>query len=176
VNKCVFLDRDGVLNEEIGEYIYQVDKLIIPQGVPEALQMLKRERYVLVVVTNQAGIAKGLYTKHEVLACHQKIQEACGNVLDALYFCPYHPNYDSESLLRKPASLMLEKGAAMFNIDMNQSWMVGDKQRDIEAGQKVGAKTIFIKNDREESHTADYSAKNLYEAALIIIDKKKGKF
>jgi D-glycero-D-manno-heptose 1,7-bisphosphate phosphatase len=176
VNKCIFLDRDGVLNEEIGDYVYQLDKLIIPEGMPEALQSLKKEGYLLIVVTNQAGIAKGLYTTREVLACHQKIQQACGNVLDALYYCPYHPSYDSESLFRKPGSLMLEKAAAKFNIDTSQSWMVGDRQRDMEAGQQVGVKTVFINNGSEESQTADYSAKNLYEAASIILEKKKGKF
>lgn len=173
-NKCVFLDRDGVLNEEINDYVYILDKLIIPPGVPEAIAMLKQAGYLLVVVTNQAGIAKGLYTKQEVLACHKKIQEASGNLIDALYYCPYHPAYDSESLLRKPGSLMLEKAAARFNIDITLSWMIGDRQRDIEAGQKAGVSTIFIEGaGTGEAHTADFAAKNLYEAARLIMSKQK---
>ncbi|QHT69203.1 HAD family hydrolase [Rhodocytophaga rosea] len=174
VNKCVFLDRDGVLNEEINDYVYSLDKLIIPKGMPEAIAMLKQAGYLLVVVTNQAGIAKGLYRKQEVQACHQKIQEACGHLIDALYYCPYHPKFDSESLLRKPGSLMLEKAAARFNIDITLSWMVGDRQRDIEAGQKVGAGTVFIEGaGTGETHTADYVAKDLWEAAQLIVSKQK---
>jgi D-glycero-D-manno-heptose 1,7-bisphosphate phosphatase len=173
-NKCVFLDRDGVLNEEMNDYVYTLDRLIIPQGMPEAIAMLKQAGYLLVVVTNQAGIAKGLYSKQEVLACHQKIQEACGRLIDALYYCPYHPKFDSASLLRKPGSLMLEKAAARFSIDTTLSWMVGDRQRDIEAGQKIGAGTIFIEGaGTGETHTADYVAKDLLEAAQLIVSKQK---
>lgn len=168
MNKCIFLDRDGVLNEEIGTYVYQPDKLIIPEGVPEALAMLKQAGYLLIVITNQAGIAKGLYTDKEVVACHQRIQAACGNILDALYYCPYHPEYDSQSLLRKPDSLMLEKATARYMIDPLQSWMVGDRHRDIEAAQKVHVKTVFIAHG-EQVHGADFIAANLLEAAYIIL-------
>jgi D-glycero-D-manno-heptose 1,7-bisphosphate phosphatase len=175
MNKCVFLDRDGVLNEEIGDYVYTLDKLLIPPGMPEALQRLKRAGYVLVVVTNQAGIAKGLYTAKEVEQCHQKIQEACSHVLDALYYCPYHPDYDSESIARKPGSLMLEKAIARFDIDTSQSWLVGDRQRDIEAGLKVGVEGIFITEGKEKCPIASYQAKSLYEAADIILETKKSK-
>ncbi len=127
MNKCVFLDRDGVLNQEIGTYVYRPEELVIPEGVPLALQMLKNAAYKLVVVTNQAGIAKGLYSRKELIQCYQFIQDACNGVLDALYFCPYHPKYDSESLSRKPGSLLLEKAVARFAIDPLQSWMIGDR-------------------------------------------------
>jgi D-glycero-D-manno-heptose 1,7-bisphosphate phosphatase len=169
MKKCVFLDRDGVLNEEIGDYVYELDKLQIPEGMPEALQMLKKAGYLLIVITNQAGIAKGLYTDTEVQLCHRKIQQACGGVLDALYYCPYHPSYDSESIARKPGSLMLEKAIARFNINTTQSWLVGDRERDIEAGLKVGVKGIFINDGKEKCLIASHQAKNLYEAAEIIL-------
>jgi D-glycero-D-manno-heptose 1,7-bisphosphate phosphatase len=169
MNKCVFLDRDGVLNEEIGDYVYQPDTLQIPEGMPEALQRLKKAGYLLIVVTNQAGIAKGLYTDKEVQLCHQKIQQACGGILDALYYCPYHPGYNSESIARKPGSLMLEKAIARFNIDTAQSWLVGDRQRDIEAGLKVNVKGIFINEGNEKCPIASHQAKSLYEAAEIIL-------
>jgi D-glycero-D-manno-heptose 1,7-bisphosphate phosphatase len=169
MNKCVFLDRDGVLNEEIGGYVFELDKLVIPEGMPEALQQLKKAGYLLVVITNQAGIAKGLYTEKEVMLCHHKIQEACGHVLDALYYCPYHPSYDSESIARKPDSLMLEKAIARFNIDVTQSWLVGDRERDIEAAQKVAVRGIFVTDGKEKCPAAIYQAKNLYEAASIIL-------
>jgi D-glycero-D-manno-heptose 1,7-bisphosphate phosphatase len=136
--------------------------------VPQALAILKKAGYLLIVITNQAGIAKGLYTAKEVLACHQKLQAACGNLLDALYYCPYHPEYDSESLLRKPDSLMLEKAMAKYTIDPLQSWMVGDRHRDIEAAQKVNVRSVLIVHG-EGAHPADFIAGNLWEAANIIV-------
>src|SRR5688572_17454743 len=127
---CVFLDRDGVLNAERGDYTYRTEDFEIINGVPEALNLLKENGYLLIVITNQAGIAKGLYTKEQVFACHDKLQHACGNIIDALYFAPLHPTV-SESLSRKPDSLMLEKAIAKFNIDPEKSWLVGDKKRDL---------------------------------------------
>ncbi|MBC8085579.1 MAG: HAD family hydrolase [Hymenobacter sp.] len=142
-NKAVFLDRDGVLNDEIGDYVWEPDKFIVSAGVPESLARLKEAGYYLVVVTNQAGIAKGLYTAADVQACHAKLQAACGHLLDAFYFAPAHPSV-SESLLRKPDSLMLEKALARFHLDPARCWMVGDRHRDIEAGAKVGVRGIMV--------------------------------
>lgn len=170
MNKCVFLDRDGVLNQEIGTYVYQPEDLVIPEGVPEALQNLKRAGYLLVVITNQGGIAKGLYTQKEVRQCHEIIQHSCGIVLDALYFCPYHPDYDSESLARKPHSLMLEKAVARFGIDITQSWMIGDRARDLEAAQRLQVKGIFIgSKDEKAPPYALFTAGSLAEAAAFIL-------
>ncbi len=170
MNKCVFLDRDGVLNEEIGNYVYRPEELIIPAGVPEALQLLKGAGYKLVVVTNQAGIAQGLYTRREVLLIYGLIQEACNGALDALYFSPYHPRYDSASLSRKPGSLMLEKATARFGIDPARSWMVGDRQRDLEAARRLDVKGIFIRNDHEPTPPdAVYVANDLLDAARYVL-------
>ena len=169
MNKCIFLDRDGVLNEEIGTYVYNPEDIIIPQGMPEALQNLKQAGYLLVVVTNQAGIAMGKYTRQNVLACHKKIQDACGHVLDALYYCPYHPDYNTASLARKPDSLMIEKAIARFNIDPSQSWMIGDRQRDIEAGNKQQIRGIFISAQESAPDTAVHTASNLLEATHYIL-------
>ncbi len=172
MNKCVFLDRDGVLNQEIGTYVYQPENLIIPEDVPQAIGRLKKAGYLLVVVTNQAGIAKGLYTRKEVLQCHQIIQQACGGALDALYYCPYHPAYDSESLCRKPGSLMLEKATARFGIDLSASWMIGDRQRDMEAAQRVQVKTVFIRASEEESPPGVcYTANRMSEAVDFILSQ-----
>ena len=142
-NKAVFLDRDGVLNDEIGDYVWELEKFIVSEGVPESLIQLKQAGYYLVVITNQAGIAKGLYTAADVDACHNKLQAACGNLLDAFYFASAHPSV-SESLLRKPDSLMLEKAIARFHLDPAQCWMVGDRYRDIEAGAKAGVRGIMV--------------------------------
>ena len=106
------MDRDGVLNVDRVDYVYRMEDFIIPKGVPEASIALKEAGYLLVVITNQSGIAKGLYERKHVFAIHEAIQKACGGVLDDLYFCPYHENFDSRSLTRKPGSLLIEKAAA----------------------------------------------------------------
>src|SRR5688572_17024498 len=121
---CIFLDRDGVLNAERGDYTYLLEDFEVLPGVPEALKLLKDNGFLLAVITNQGGIAKGLYTRNEVLACHEKLQHACGNIINALYYAPSHPSV-TESLSRKPDSLMLEKAIARFNIDIDQSWFIG---------------------------------------------------
>ena len=142
-NKAVFLDRDGVLNQEIGTYVWEQDKFSIIPGVPESLARLKAAGYYLIVVTNQAGIAKKLYTAAEVRACHAKLQVACDNAIDALYFSDAHPSV-SESILRKPGSGMLEKAVARFNLDAAQCWIVGDRLRDMEAGANIGVRGILV--------------------------------
>ncbi|MBF9224321.1 D-glycero-alpha-D-manno-heptose-1,7-bisphosphate 7-phosphatase [Hymenobacter ruricola] len=165
-NKAVFLDRDGVLNEEIGTYVWQLDNFIICPGVPESLARLKAAGYHLIVVTNQAGIAKGLYTAAEVRACHAKVQAACDNALDALYFSDAHPSV-SESILRKPNSGMLEKAIARFNLDAAQCWIVGDRLRDMEAGAAVGVRGILV--GEEEVEFAPRVA-NLQAATDVILN------
>lgn len=166
---CIFLDRDGVLNAERGEYTYKTEEFEILPGVPEALQLLKAAGFVLVVITNQAGIAKGLYTKEAVWLCHEKLQAACNNALDALYFAPLHPSV-SESLSRKPDSLLLEKAMAKFNIDPESSWMIGDKARDLEAAAKVGVRGILVES--EETIPAEIKVKDLLNAAKFILGKQ----
>ena len=144
MNKCIFLDRDGVLNEDRVDYVYRLDQLVLPDGVVEALQRLKRAGFLLIVVTNQSGIAKGIYTADDVRGIHAHLQALSGGALDALYFAPHHPDYTSQTLTRKPDSLMLEKAIARYRVDVAQSWMVGDAGRDIIAGQRAGLRTIHV--------------------------------
>ncbi|WP_400190135.1 D-glycero-alpha-D-manno-heptose-1,7-bisphosphate 7-phosphatase [Hymenobacter sp. B81] len=141
--RAVFLDRDGVLNAEIGTYVWRPEDFVVLPGVPQALQRLHAAGYRLIVVTNQAGIAKGLYGPAEVQACHAQLQQACGGVIDALYYAPGHPSV-SESLLRKPDSLMLEKALARFALDPARCWLVGDRARDLQAGARVGVRGILV--------------------------------
>ena len=145
-NKAVFLDRDGVLNHEIGDYVWEPEKLVVSEGVPESLARLKQAGYYLIVVTNQAGIAKKLYTATDVQACHNKLQQVCNGLIDAFYYAPGHPSV-SESLLRKPDSLMLEKAIARFHLDPAQCWMIGDRLRDMQAGAKAGVQGILVGED-----------------------------
>ncbi|MES2732792.1 MAG: HAD family hydrolase [Bacteroidota bacterium] len=167
MNKCVFLDRDGVLNEDCADYVYRLADCIVPPGVVEALQQLKEAGFLLIVITNQAGIAKGLYTRLEVLDIYNYLQKLSGNALDAIYFCPHHPQYDTDSLRRKPDSLMIEKAIAKYHIDISQSWMVGDAERDVLAGKKAGLRTIQI--TPQATSLADYIAVDLFQASEFIL-------
>ncbi len=167
--KCVFLDRDGVLNRERGDYTYKLDEFEVLPRVHEALALLKQNGYLLIVITNQGGIAKGLYTKKDVMACHQKLQQSCESILDAIYYAPSHPNY-SESLSRKPDSLMLERAMAKYNIDPAQSWMIGDSLRDLEAAEKVGVKGILV-GDKYKPGTYPLQLNDLWEAAQVIVGR-----
>ena len=171
MNRCVFLDRDGVLNEDNPNYTFEVEKFKILAGVPEALRMLKQNGFLLIVVTNQSGIAQGLYTTAQMRACHDYLQSQCGSIIDQFYFSPYHPKV-TESLSRKPGSLMFEKAIAKFKIDASQSWMIGDRGRDIRPARKLGIKTIQIGNDIEKEDRADFEAKNLFEAVKTINDQR----
>ena len=161
INKAIFLDRDGVLNDEIGDYVWKLDEFVVSPGVPESLTRLKAAGYYLIVVTNQAGIAKKLYTAAEVRACHAKLQSACGGIIDALYFSDAHPSV-SESTLRKPNSGMLEKAVARFNLDVSQCWIVGDRLRDMQAGAAVGVRGVLVGEQENAEgfapHVADLRA------------------
>ncbi|GAB3332917.1 D-glycero-beta-D-manno-heptose 1,7-bisphosphate 7-phosphatase [Larkinella ripae] len=170
MSKCIFLDRDGVLNEDRTDYVYRVEDFIIPKGVVEGLQLLKSAGYLLIVVTNQAGIARGLYSRNDVMQCHQYLQDQCGNLLDDIYFCPHHPDYDTQSLLRKPNSLMLEKAIAKYNIDVSQSWMIGDALRDMQAGRRVGVRTVHITRETPKPPVGDQQAPNLLEASKVVLN------
>jgi D-glycero-D-manno-heptose 1,7-bisphosphate phosphatase len=166
-NKAVFLDRDGVLNVERGEYTFRLEDFEICEGAPESVQKLKEAGFILIVISNQAGIARGFYTKAEVMACHEKLQAACNNLLDDFYFAVLHPTV-SESLARKPDSLLLEKAIAKYNLDTGQCWMVGDTPRDIESAAKVGVKGIKI---GEPIPGAVFTCASLVEAARFILQQ-----
>lgn len=163
--KCVFLDRDGVLNVERGDYTYLPEDFIIEEKVPEALALLKQQGYLLIVVTNQGGLAKGLFTRAQMQACHQKLQQNCNNLINAIYYAPAHPAI-SASLARKPDSLMLEKAIARFNIIPEKSWLVGDQLRDVQAAEKVKVRGILV--GPHPSGTYVRQLKNLWAATQFI--------
>ena len=170
MNKCIFLDRDGVLNVERGDYTYQQEDFLIEEGVPEAVRLIKEAEYLAVVVTNQAGITKGIYTRAQMQVCHEKLMEATEHLIDKIYYSPYHPVY-SESLTRKPDTLMIEKAIAKFDIDASQSWLIGDRPRDIECGQKMGLKTVHITSQDLNDCQPTFSATSLLNAIRQILKK-----
>ena len=166
-NKCIFLDRDGVLNRDRKTYTFRIEDFEVLPGVAEALLKLKEAGFLLIVITNQAGIAKGLYTRQQMQQCHDYLQEKTQNAIDAFYFAPAHPLV-TESLMRKPGSLMFEKAIARFHIEVASSWMIGDQERDIIPAKKLGIQTVRI-HEEEEPTEADFVAKNLEKAAEEIL-------
>lgn len=144
--KAIFLDRDGVLINERGDYTWLLEDLKINPGVPEALLNFSKEGYLLIVISNQGGIGKGLYTKQEADYLHLHISRSLGMSgieIAEYYYCPHHPT-TSNCICRKPDSQLLEKAIARFNIDPEKSFFIGDTERDIIAGRKAGVKTVLI--------------------------------
>lgn len=167
MNKCIFLDRDGVINKDNPDYIYRVDEFEILPGVIEGFQKLKENGFLLIVITNQSGITKGIYSTEDMNACHKYFQEVSGNLIEKFYYAPYHP-FKTESLTRKPESLMFEKAIAKYNIDVTQSWMLGDKERDLEPAEKLGIKGLLINSHISGSKWKAVS--QMSEAVNIILN------
>lgn len=145
MNKAIFLDRDGVINVERG-YTYQLSDFVILPDLIETLQLFQSKGYLLIVVSNQSGIAKGLYKQEDVEVLHAYLLAELkkNNIqLSEIYYCVHHPDV-SKCICRKPDSLFVEKGLARFNIDAKKSYFIGDKERDVEAAEKAGVKGILI--------------------------------
>ncbi|QXE92247.1 D-glycero-beta-D-manno-heptose 1,7-bisphosphate 7-phosphatase [Geomonas subterranea] len=149
--RAVFLDRDGTINEEV-QYLSRVEDFRLIPGVPYALQRLKDAGFLLVVVTNQSGVGRGLYDETALQAVHDRMHEELGVfgiTIDACYFCPHHPehavgHYRVECSCRKPSPGMLEQAAVDLDIDLSRSYMIGDKLGDIEAGLNAGCTSLMV--------------------------------
>jgi D-glycero-D-manno-heptose 1,7-bisphosphate phosphatase len=144
--KAIFLDRDGVINRERGDWTYQLEDFKLLDGLIEALKIFYEKKYLLIVISNQSGIAKNIYTKEQADYLHLHLERQLsrhGIKLAEFYFCPHHPDI-SKCLCRKPDSLLLEKSIARFNIDATTSYFIGDAERDVAAGKKTGVKTIKV--------------------------------
>ena len=163
MEKAVFLDRDGVINEERGDYTYRVEDFIIIDGVKQALESLKQNNFLTIIITNQAGISRGIYSREDMQACHNYMTENLPGLIDDIFFSPYHPSI-TESLSRKPGSLMFERAMARYDITSKGSWMVGDKERDLVPAKQLGLKTVIV--DGNESGFADHHAKSLLDASM----------
>ena len=148
MQKAIFLDRDGVLLNDAGRYyIYKTDDIIINNGVIDALKRLTNMGFLLVVISNQGGIAKQIYTKEDVEKIHSELKRQFkieGIDIKEYYYCPHHSDVE-KCLCRKPEPLLIEKALARFNIDPNKSFMIGDNKKDIDAGKRVGLSCIKIK-------------------------------
>ena len=147
---AVFLDRDGTINVE-KDYLYRIEEFEFTPGAVEAIKLLNQAGYLVVVVTNQSGVARGYYAEADVETLHSHIDQLLalqGARVDAWYYCPHHaqgkPPYNQECNCRKPLPGMLLQAAADHAIDLTRSWMVGDKTADIEAGQAAGCKPVLV--------------------------------
>lgn len=149
VKKALFLDRDGVINFDPDDYTKSLSEFQVLPGVIETLKQWFNAGYILIIVTNQGGLAKGRYTKDVVHAIHQYFQGLCiqsGFVIAHFYFCSHH--IDSfRCLCRKPGSLMIEKGLHHFNLDASECILIGDRQRDIDAAISAGVRGILIERN-----------------------------
>ena len=153
--KAIFLDRDGTLNRYVGFLTHIEDFELLP-GVANAIRKINESGYLAIVITNQPVVARGEVSKSELQEIHNKMETllgAEGAYLDAIYFCPHHPDkgYDGEipelkinCNCRKPKPGLIQQAANDFNLDLSQSWMIGDGENDIKAGIAAGCKTVLI--------------------------------
>lgn len=165
--KAVFLDRDGTLIEEVN-FLSSVDELRLFPYTFEAVKLLKDAGFLVIVVTNQSGIGRGIYDEAAMNAIHDEMQIQLEGMVDAFYFCPHLP-CDGCSC-RKPSLGMLESAVKDFSIDLSNSWMIGDKKIDVETGVKAGSRTALVMTGYGRSHvnqldtTPDVLAENLLDA------------
>lgn len=149
--KAVFLDRDGVLNKELGDYVCRVEDFEVLAHNFEPLKKLQERGYLLIVITNQGGLAKKWYTVDILEQMNMLLKKTYaeeGIELTEIYYCNHHPEYNGKCLCRKPGSLMLEKAVARFNIDAGSSYFIGDRERDVLAGEAAGVTGILINSDQ----------------------------
>jgi D-glycero-D-manno-heptose 1,7-bisphosphate phosphatase len=149
---AVFLDRDGVVIED-SHYVNSIDRVRLLPGSAEAIASLNRARWPVVIVTNQAGIARGIFSIETMNAIHGHLTDLLrgyGARLDGIYFCPHHSagevaEYRRDCDCRKPKPGMLFLAARELGIDLVRSWMIGDKLSDLEAGSAAGCRTVLVR-------------------------------
>jgi len=183
--KAIFLDRDGVINEEIS-FIIKPEDLILYDFTPAAIRKINQSGYKAIVISNQSAIARNLCTLEELQAIHNKLDTELGRSkakLDSIYFCPHHPEkgqakerseYITDCNCRKPKPGMLLEAANDFNLDLSASFMIGDNGRDIEAGKNAGCITVGVRTGyalKKTKYEPDFFFENLKEAVDYIINE-----
>jgi D-glycero-D-manno-heptose 1,7-bisphosphate phosphatase len=190
MDKVIFLDRDGTINKEV-EYLHRPEDLVILPGVASALRQLKEHGFQLVIVTNQAGVARGYYTEEDVKVLHTYLNTLLENehaTIDHFFYCPHHPvhgigSYKKNCHCRKPEIGMLEMAEEYYQIDKHHSYMIGDKLLDTEAGHNYGIKSILVGTgygkelleeipQNKEHKYFNYFAENLQQAADWILKEE----
>jgi D-glycero-D-manno-heptose 1,7-bisphosphate phosphatase len=183
MNKAVFLDKDGTLIPDI-PYNINTALITLQDGAVTGLKKLAAAGYLLIVISNQAGVAYGYFQEADILKVKTWLENMLreeGVHLDGFYYCPHHPEakidaYRKACDCRKPAAGMLLQAAKDFDIELRDSWMIGDILNDVEAGHKAGCKSVLINNGNEtewlmnEDRKPDFMATGLSEAADYIIE------
>lgn len=173
MNRAAFLDRDGVINRKApeGQYITRWEEMQFLPGVAEAITLLNRAEFRVIVVSNQRCVAKGLITAPELEALHLRMRDhlaRTGARIDAVYYCPHEQ--EPVCICRKPAPGMLLQAAREHAINLGASWMIGDSDIDVEAGRKAGCKTALLRgSDHTASARADVIAPSLLGAIECIM-------
>jgi D-glycero-D-manno-heptose 1,7-bisphosphate phosphatase len=175
--KAIFLDRDGTINKYVG-FLRKIDEFELVPGAAEAIKLINESGYLAIVVTNQPVIARGEVTTSRLREIHNKMETmlgAEGAYIDALYYCPHHPDkgFQGEVIelkidcdCRKPKPGLLFRAAQDFNIDLDNSWMIGDGKNDVGAGKAAGCRTVLI---GEEDYGQDVTVSSLLEAVEKIV-------
>jgi len=189
-NRAIFLDRDGTLNEEDG-HITTPEKFRLYSYAAEAVRLINQSGRMAVVLTNQSGVARDYLTEATLLRIHERMEESFrlqGARIDAIYYCAHHPDYGSPPYrvdcdCRKPKPGLVERAARDFNLDLSRCYVIGDRYRDIEAGQVVGARGVMVLTGfgREEYEAGrqhwprqpDHIAEDLLEAVKWILDGER---
>lgn len=175
MQKCAFFDRDGVINEDLG-YVYKAKDFIFCDGLFELLATLKKQDYLLLVITNQSGIARGYYTQEELFSLHQYMQDLLlhklGFAFDRIYHCPHLPSQNCEC--RKPNIGMVKAACADFEIDLHHSFFVGDKITDMQCAENAGIWGKFLlhkderpEKDKKDSESSQHNIKNLQKISTL---------
>ena len=184
MNKAIFMDRDGTIVEDVG-YMNSPDQIRFIPGSIEAIKMLYQAGYKVVVITNQAGVARGLVTEDMLQTIDKTMHKWIlngGAHLDGIYYCPHHPEhgvypYKQTCECRKPHPGLIKRAKRDLEIDLTQSFMIGDKATDVEAGKRVGIKTVFVLSghgNEEKSRITekpDHVSPNLLDAVKWVLSQ-----
>jgi D-glycero-D-manno-heptose 1,7-bisphosphate phosphatase len=173
MQKAVFLDRDGVINEVLSKRVKFVNKpeqLYLLEGAAEGIKLLNDSGFLVFVVTNQGGVGLGFMKEEMLITIHEKMKKdiaKAGGKIDDISYCPHKPH--AGCACRKPEPEMLHQLAKKHQVDLKESYMIGDRDVDIFAGKKAGTKTILI---GDQEGLADYRFSSLYEAAQWLAQEK----
>jgi D-glycero-D-manno-heptose 1,7-bisphosphate phosphatase len=187
---AIFMDRDGTINEQRG-YINHISRFILLPGVIEAVRLLNENNFLAIIVSNQSGVARGYFPIDLVEEVHASLRATLkveGAIIDGIFFCPHYPRgalekYSAECGCRKPAIGLIEQARESFDIDMSNSYVVGDRYTDIELAHRSNLKSVLVetgygRGDIEyvipnKPIKPTYIARDLFEAVRWIVDRTK---
>ncbi len=177
-HRAVFLDRDGTVNTEV-DYLSSVKDLRLTKNAAKAIRILNQNKIKVIIVTNQSGISRGLFSIDDLENVHDELRRRLrgkGAHIDVIYYCPHHP--DDGCLCRKPGKGMFEKAAKDFDLKLNKCYVIGDKLTDIKSAHNISARGILVRTGygkleqdklRDADIAPEHIAENLYEAVKWII-------